>query len=361
MSRRIAFIDRDGTLIWEPGPDHPTPYQVGGLADLRLLPRNLSGLRRLHDAGFDLVMVTNQDGLGTDANPTETFEAVNAKLFEVLASEGLVFDAVLVCPHRPEDDCACRKPRTGLVDDLDFDPDGSIMIGDRESDLQFAEALGVRGYRITDYANWLALVDAALADTAGRTAFIERTTAETSIQLSLQLDGEGRYEGSVANGFLNHLLHLVARHSLIDLTVQAEGDDVDDHHLVEDVGLVLGQALREALRERRGIRRYGDALVPMDEVLCAAAIDLGGRFAFETDYTPERDMVGALSTEMVPHFFQSLAVEAKLALHLRLLAPGRNEHHRIEAMAKAFARALRAAAEPDSRAASSIPSTKGIL
>ncbi|MEM1042865.1 MAG: histidinol-phosphatase [Bacteroidota bacterium] len=360
MSRRIAFIDRDGTLVWEPGPDHPTPYQVGGLGDLRLLPRTISGLRRLTDAGFELVMVTNQDGLGTDANPTATFEAVNAKLFEILASEGVAFGETLVCSHHPEDGCACRKPRTGLVEGIAYNAE-SIMVGDRESDVQFADALGLRGYRVTDYPDWLALAEAVVADVLGRSASVERATAETRIRLSLRLDGTGQYEGAVPNGFLNHMLHLLAKHSLTDLTVEAEGDDVDDHHLVEDVGLVLGQALRDALGERRGIRRYGDALVPMDEVLCAAAVDLGGRFAFETDYAPEREMVGALSTEMVPHFFQSLAVEAKLALHLRLLAPGRNEHHRIEAMTKAFARALRAAAETDPRAASSIPSTKGSL
>ncbi|NNF58095.1 MAG: histidinol-phosphatase [Rhodothermaceae bacterium] len=358
---RTAFLDRDGTLIWEPGPDHATPYQVSSLDDLRLLPRVLSGLRTLADAGFGLVMVTNQDGLGTEANPTETFEAVNAKLFETLASEGLAFADVRVCPHLPEDDCACRKPRTGMIDGLAYNPAASVMVGDRDSDLAFAENLGVAGYRVTDYPDWAALAAAIVADTLGRTATVTRRTAETQITLTLALDGEGRYEGSVEHGFLSHLLHLFAAHSRMDLTIEATGDGVDDHHLIEDVGLVLGQALREALGDKRGLRRYGDALVPMDEVLCAAAVDLSGRFAFETDYAPVRDMVGELSTEMVPHLFHSLAVEAKMALHLRLLNPGRNEHHRIEAMTKAFARALRVAVEADPRAAGTVPSTKGSL
>jgi imidazoleglycerol-phosphate dehydratase / histidinol-phosphatase len=359
---RTAFLDRDGTLIWEPGPDHDPPFQVDGLDDLRLLPRVLTGLGRLADAGFRLVLVTNQDGLGSDAYPQATFDAVQTKLEEILASEGLAFDAVLVCPHRPEDGCACRKPKTGLLDGLGYDPEASVVVGDRETDLGLAHALGLRGYRVGDYPDFSALAEAILADTGGRSATVERTTGETSVRLTLRLDGSGRYEGEVANGFLQHLLHLLAAHSLMDLTIQAEGDtDVDDHHLVEDVGLVLGDALNGALGGRRGIRRYGDALVPMDEVLVAAAVDLGGRFAFETDYAPVRERVGALSTEMVPHFFQSLAVRAEMALHLRLLNPGRNEHHRIEGMIKAFARALRAAVERDPRAASSIPSTKGVL
>lgn len=360
--RKTAFLDRDGTLIWEPGADHVVPYQINGLDDLRLLPRVLTGLRRLADAGFRLVLVTNQDGLGSDVYPQATFDAVQTKLEEILASEGLAFDAVLVCPHRPEDGCDCRKPQTGLLDGLDFDPERSVVVGDRDSDLGLAENLGIRGYRVGDYPDLAALADAVIAETSGRSATVVRTTGETSVRLTLRLDGSGRYDGDVANGFLGHLLHLFAAHGLFDLSISADGDThVDDHHLIEDVGLVLGDALRQALGDRRGIRRYGDALVPMDEVLVAAAVDLGGRFAFGTDYAPERERVGDFSTEMVPHFFQSLAVRAGLALHLRLLDPGRNEHHRIEGMIKAFARALRAAAERDDRAPSAVPSTKGSL
>lgn len=215
---RIAFIDRDGTLIWEPGPDHSTPFFVSSLEDLRLLPRVISGLGALVDAGFSLVMVTNQDGLGTDANSTETFEAVNAKLFEILAGEGIRFAEVRVCPHMPDEDCSCRKPRTGLVDGIDFDPATSVVIGDRESDLQLAEHLGARGYRVTDYSDWVELADAVVAEVARRTASIERVTGETDVRLTLFLDGQGRYEGTVANGFLNHMLHLFAAHSWMDLT-----------------------------------------------------------------------------------------------------------------------------------------------
>jgi len=195
-----------------------------------------------------------------------------------------------------------------------------------------------------------------------RIASVTRQTNETQIGLNLNLDGQGAFSCDVEAGFLKHMLHLLALHASIDLDLKATGDlDVDDHHLVEDVGLVLGQALREALGDKAGIERYGSSLLPMDEVLVAVALDLSGRFTFCSDYVPQQEKVGDLSTEMVSHFFRSLAVEARANLHFRFLNPGENEHHRIEAMFKGFARALRQAVTLNARSGSSVPSTKGSL
>ncbi len=195
-----------------------------------------------------------------------------------------------------------------------------------------------------------------------RIASVTRQTNETQIGLNLNLDGQGAFSCDVEVGFFKHMLHLLALHASIDLDLKATGDlDVDDHHLVEDVGLVLGQALREALGDKAGIERYGSSLLPMDEVLVAVALDLSGRFTFCSDYVPQQEKVGDLSTEMVSHFFRSLAVEARANLHFRFLNPGENEHHRIEAMFKGFARALRQAVTLNARSGSSVPSTKGSL
>ena len=195
-----------------------------------------------------------------------------------------------------------------------------------------------------------------------RIASVARETNETQIGLDLNLDGQGDFSCDVKVGFFKHMLYLLALHASIDIDLKATGDlEVDDHHLVEDVGLVLGQALRQALGDKIGIERYGSSLLPMDEVLIAVALDLGGRFTFCSDYVPQREKVGDLSTEMVPHFFRSLAVEARANLHFRLLNPGENEHHRIEAMFKGFARALRQAVALNIRSEGSVPSTKGSL
>ncbi|MFZ0430329.1 MAG: imidazoleglycerol-phosphate dehydratase HisB [Acidobacteriota bacterium] len=201
-----------------------------------------------------------------------------------------------------------------------------------------------------------------MAQMKARKAKIRRKTAETSIEVELNLDGSGKAKAASGVGFLDHMLELLSRHSRIDLNVSAAGDlDVDEHHLVEDVGIVLGQALAEALGAKQGIERYGSSLLPMDEVLVAVALDLSGRFAFLCDYRPQRETVGDLPTELVPHFLRSLAVEARMALHVRMLEPGENEHHRIEAIFKGLARALREAVRIDPTAEDAIPSTKGRL
>jgi imidazoleglycerol-phosphate dehydratase len=201
-----------------------------------------------------------------------------------------------------------------------------------------------------------------MAQMKARKAKIRRKTAETSIEVELNLDGSGKAKAASGVGFLDHMLELLSRHSRIDLNVSAAGDlDVDEHHLVEDVGIVLGQALAEALGAKQGIERYGSSLLPMDEVLVAVALDLSGRFAFVSDYRPQRETVGDLPTELVPHFLRSLAVEARMSLHVRMLEPGENEHHRIEAIFKGLARALREAVRIDPTAEDAIPSTKGRL
>lgn len=195
-----------------------------------------------------------------------------------------------------------------------------------------------------------------------RIGFVKRKTAETQIEVRLNLDGKGQSQLSTGLGFLEHMLELLARHARVDLEISAAGDlQVDDHHLTEDLGMVLGQALHEALGEKKGIERYGSTLLPMDEVLVAVAVDLGGRFAFSCDYNPQRERMGDLSTELVPHFFRALAVEGRMNLHFKFLNHGENEHHRIEAMFKGFARALRAAVRMNPEAAGEVPSTKGKL
>lgn len=196
----------------------------------------------------------------------------------------------------------------------------------------------------------------------GRSAEVRRKTGETEIILRIDLDGKGQHRIQIGLGFLSHMLELLARHGMVDLSIRASGDlSVDDHHLTEDLGIALGQAIRQALGEKRGIRRYGSLLLPMDEVLAAVAIDLSGRFAYRSDYQPVRENVGDLSTELVNHFFYSLACQATMNLHFRLLRPGENEHHRIEALFKGFARALRQAVEIDPRGEGEIPSSKGVL
>ena len=356
-----AFLDRDGTLIVEPGADADPPFQVTP-DDVRPVPGVIAALLRFQAAGLRLVVVTNQDGLGTDANPQDTFDDVEQRLAEWLGAAGVTLDRVLVCPHAPADGCDCRKPGTALVDGLDFDAGASFMVGDRDTDLAFADALGVPGYRIgPDGWNDVAAEALAALPTARR-ARVERRTAETQIELTLDLDGTGRMTGGTGIGFFDHLLTLIAAHARLDLRLDVTGDlHVDDHHTVEDVGLALGDALDRALGDRGGIARYGSASIPMDEVLCLAAVDLGGRFAFETDFAPQRDALGGLSLENVAHFFESMCGRGRLALHLRLLEPGRNEHHRVEAMAKAFAHALRAATRVDATLGGSPLSTKGTL
>lgn len=356
--RPTLFIDRDGTLIEEPADE-----QVDSYEKFRLLPGVIPALLTLRAAGYRLVMVSNQDGLGTESFPSETFEGPQSLLLQVLGSQGIDFDAVLICPHRPADACACRKPGTALVDEharqRPFEPARSYVIGDRDTDFELARNLGIEALRIdptrgVDFS-WPAVV-ACLTAAAGRRAKVSRSTRETQIEVVVDLDSEGQASISTGLGFFDHMLEQVARHGGFELKLTCKGDlAVDEHHTVEDCALALGQALREALGDKRGIGRYGFVL-PMDEAQAQVAIDLSGRpFArFEGRFGRER--VGELPTELVPHFFRSLGETLGAAIHVKV--EGDNTHHMVEACFKAVGRALRQAIRVEG---SVLPSSKGVL
>jgi len=345
---KTAFIDRDGVLIYEP----LDTQQIDSLEKLKILPGVIAGLLNLKQAGYSLVMISNQNGAGTPNFPTEDFEAPQQALLAQLKTAGIKFEEIFICKHLPSDNCPCRKPKTGLVDTFitQVDRKNSIMIGDRESDMEFARNIGVRGIKVQTNTLF------------PRFAYIKRETTETQIELELNLDGTGEYEIKTPIGFFNHMLELFSKHSLIDLRITAIGDtDKDDHHTIEDVGIALGQAIAKAVGTKQGICRYGAQTLPMDEVLCLSAVDLSGRFSFETNYEAKREMVNDFPTEMLFHFFQSIAINAMMNIHIQFLNSGKNEHHRLEAAFKSFGRALRQATEYDPRTRNSLPSTKGTL
>lgn len=352
--RRILFVDRDGTLIEEP-PDE----QVDSLEKFRLVAGVVPALLRLRDAGYEFVMVTNQDGLGTPAFPRERFDPPQRLLLQVLASQGIELADVHVDAHFPHDPAPTRKPGIGMLlpylqaGTLDFAR--SAVVGDRETDLQLARNLGVRGFRLGEAGlGWDGIAHALAAQP--RTARIERRTGETRVRVCVDLDREGRGEIATGIGFLDHMIEQLARHGGFALDLVCAGDThVDEHHTVEDSALALGEALAAALGDKRGIGRYGFAL-PMDESRAEALVDLCGRpyFVFEGAFPRER--VGDLPTELVSHFFRSLATTLGATLHLRVA--GENAHHMVEACFKATARALRPALR---REGSIVPSTKGAL
>lgn len=350
---KILFVDRDGTLIAEP-PDE----QIDSYAKFRLVPGAISALRRLIDAGYALVMVSNQDGLGTPSFPEADFAGPQQLLLDILASEGIGFREVLIDPHRPADNAPTRKPGTGMVRHYlvhgALDRARSAVIGDRETDLEFARNIGIRGLRLGTDGDWPAIARALLD--APRTARVERTTRETRIVVAIDLDGTARPEVATGIGFLDHMIEQLGVHGGFALRLACHGDlHIDEHHTVEDCALALGQALREALGDRRGIGRYGFTL-PMDESLAEAAIDLSGRPYFVFDGRFPREAVGTLPTELVPHFFRSLADALGATVHLRV--HGENTHHMIEACFKAVGRALRPALR---RGTGDVPSSKGVL
>ncbi len=352
---RILFVDRDGTLIVEP-PDE----QIDRFEKFRLLPGVISGLKRLVGAGYELVMVSNQDGLGTDRFPTADFEGPQKLLLDILASEGIVFREVLIDPHFPGDGAETRKPGTGMVRHYlranAIDTEASAVIGDRETDLELARNMGIAGHRIGPELDWSTLVGQLLA--RDRTATIERRTNETSIRVSVDLDREARPQVATGIGFFDHMVEQLGVHGGFALTLGCDGDlHIDEHHTVEDCALALGQALRKALGDRRGIGRYG-FLLPMDESLAQVALDLSGRSHFVFDGRFNREAVGGLPTELVPHFFRSLSDALAATLHLSVT--GDNAHHMVEACFKAVGRCLRQAMARDD-AAAGIPSSKGSL
>lgn len=356
MNRRTLFIDRDGTLIEE-----PSDFQVDRIDKLRLVPGVMHALKRLQEAGYRLVMVSNQDGLGSDNYPQSAFDEVQDFVEQLFASQGIVFDDVRICPHVDRDGCECRKPRVGLLLDYlrdGFDYERSAVIGDRDTDIELAKRLGVRGFKLRGFEGeglrWNDVADELL--TQPRRATVERNTRETCIRAEVNLDNDSVQTISTGLGFFDHMLESFARHGGFSLRLECSGDlHVDEHHTVEDCALVLGDALNRALGERRGIGRFGFSL-PMDDASASALIDLGGRPYFLFDGQLPRAEIGGISTEMLPHFFRSLAETLRMNLHLSVT--GDNTHHMIEACFKTTARALRQAFAKDGN---TIPSTKGSL
>lgn len=345
---KIAFLDRDGVLIFEP----PDTKQIDSIDKLKILPGVIGGLKKLRDSGYKFVMVSNQDGVGTKSFPKKDFEKPQNEFLRLLKLEGLEFYKIFICPHKKEGNCSCRKPKIGLLkawlksEKIDFEK--SFMIGDLETDMQFAENIGVRGIKM---------------ETNGifpRIAACTRKTNETNIFVLANLDGTGAYEIDTDLNFFNHMLEQLSKHSLIDLCIKANGDlKVDGHHTIEDIAIALGKALANALGEKRSIKRYG-FLMPMDDSLVEVAIDLSGRpyFVFNCEF--KREKVGDLPTEMIEHFFRTLSDSLMANIHINLKY-SRNEHHKIEAIFKAFAKALRMACENDVRAKNTLPTTKGII
>jgi len=352
---KVLFVDRDGTLIEEP-PDE----QVDAIEKIRFMPGVFDAMRQAQAAGFKLAMVTNQDGLGSSTFPQANFDVPHQFMMDAFSSQGIEFDAVFVCPHRKTDGCDCRKPKIKLVEqyvrDQGVDLAASAMIGDRDTDLEFATNLGVRGLRVRRHGDAAETWPAILRALTERRSTVKRKTKETDIDVQVNLDDTGPISIVTGIGFFDHMLEQLAKHGGFSLRLNCKGDlDIDEHHTVEDVALAVGEALRNALGNKLGIARYGFVL-PMDEAQVRVAIDLSGRAygVFEGKFS--REAVGGLPTELVPHFFRSLAESLKAAVHVTVT--GENTHHMIEACFKGTGRALRQAFR---REGEELPTTKGVL
>jgi imidazoleglycerol-phosphate dehydratase/histidinol-phosphatase len=354
MSRKILFVDRDGCLIEE-----PADQQIDSYEKFALLPGVIAALQRMVGAGYELVMVTNQDGLGTASFPEAQFQGPHDLLLRLLASQGIVFHEVLIDRSFAHEGRDTRKPGVGMMRhylaDDSWSRAASAMIGDRETDLLFAANLGVRGLRVGPAGVGWDQVAHQLLD-APRTATVTRNTKETRITVSVDLDRVAEPKAHTGLGFFDHMLEQIGKHGGFALELRCDGDiGIDEHHTIEDCALALGQALRQALGDKRGIGRYGFTL-PMDESAASAKLDLSGRpyFVFEGSFPRER--VGEVPTELVGHFFRSLC--ETLGANLHLSVSGDNAHHMVEACFKVTARALRQAIV---RVGSELPSTKGAL
>lgn len=353
--KRVLFIDRDGTIIEEPADE-----QIDSFEKLRFLPGVLTQLpliRRMTD--YELVLVSNQDGLGTASFPEETFWPVHRFVLQTLESVGVSFDDVRIDCSVEEEHRSTRKPGTGMLSRYmqgQYDLANSYVIGDRHSDEELARNLGTRSLRIGGNMDWFRVADTVIA--GERCAEIHRQTRETDVYVRMNLNGSGDSRISTGLGFFDHMLEQIARHGAIDLEVQVVGDlNVDEHHTIEDTGIVFGECIAEALGDKRGIARYGFCL-PMDDCLCQVALDFGGRPWLVWNAEFKRERIGDVPTEMFFHFFKSLSDSARMNLNVK--AEGNNEHHKIEGIFKAFARALRMAIHRDPTDGK-LPSSKGLL
>ncbi len=368
--KKVLFIDRDGTLIWEP----PVTFQIDGFDKFKFLPGVITWLGKIaRELDYELVMVTNQDGLGTDSYPEDTFWPVHNFMMQTLESEGIVFSEVCIDRSFESENKPTRKPNTGLLTKYlkgDYDLKNSLVIGDRLTDVKLAKNLGSKAILIKNYDKpdgWeeqIALVTTTWEEiykflkAPDRKIKHTRKTKETAIQVELNLDGNGKAEVSTGIAFFDHMLDQIAKHGNIDLTIQAKGDlHIDEHHTIEDVGIALGEAFLKALGDKRGIERYGFCL-PMDDCLAQVALDFGGRnwIVWEAEF--RREKIGEMPTEMFFHFFKSFSDASKSNLNIK--AEGQNEHHKIEAIFKAFAKAIKLAIKRDINNMT-LPSTKGML
>jgi imidazoleglycerol-phosphate dehydratase/histidinol-phosphatase len=373
--KKVLFIDRDGTLIVEPKND----MQIDSLEKLEFIPgvfRNLYHIQKYLE--FELVIVSNQDGLGTSLFPEETFWPAQQMMLKTFENEGVVFKNIHIDPSMPEENSPNRKPQTGMLKSYfsgEYDLGGSFVIGDRATDIELAKNLGAKGIFFADETRKGELVAKNLDQSCAlitnnwdnifsylsngeRSATITRKTSETDILVNLKLDGSGKCEISTGLGFFDHMLEQIGRHSGCDLTIKVKGDlAVDEHHTIEDTGIALGEAIRKALGDKRGIERYGFCL-PMDDCLAQVALDFGGRSWLVWSAEFLRESIGDMPTEMFFHFFKSLSDSALMNLNIK--AEGTNEHHKIEGIFKAFARALKMAIRKDPFV-QSLPSTKGVL
>ena len=386
--KKCLFIDRDGTLVVEP----PITEQIDTFEQVEFLPRviqNLAFIRQKLD--YDLILVSNQDGLGTADYPRERFEPINDLIFRVFHTEGVDFDEMYFDEHMPEDEHPNRKPGTGMLSKFiegngtEYDLAHSYVIGDRLTDIRLARNLGCQGILLAqngtpeECREWLQEAELGLPGQEGsscaliaegwdqiatflfageRRASVTRTTKETDIHISLDLDGSGRTSISTGLGFFDHMLEQIGKHSGMDLMINVKGDlNVDEHHTIEDTGIALGECIAKALGDKRGIGRYGFCL-PMDDCLCQVALDFGGRPWLVWDAEFHREKVGDMPTEMFLHFFKSFSDAARINLNIK--AEGENEHHKIEGIFKALARSLRMAIQRDIHHFE-LPSSKGVL
>lgn len=356
MKTRILFIDRDGTILREPEDE-----QVDSYEKFRFVPGAISALSFLaKHTDYRLVMVSNQDGLGTDSYPEADFWPTHNLMLDILHGEGVDFEAQHIDRSFPKDHLPTRKPGTAMLkaymDDPDVDMAHSYVIGDRSTDAQLAENLGCKSLILGEGMDWPRMAEILFA--GDRTATVTRTTHETDITVSIGLDGNGRGDIDTGIGFFDHMLEQIARHGNIDLAIRCQGDlHVDEHHTIEDTALALGECLAMALGDKRGIERYGYSL-PMDDCLCMVSLDFGGRPWLVWDAEFHRENIGGMPTEMFLHFFKSLSDAARMNLNIR--AEGTNEHHKIEGIFKALARAFKMAVRRDIEHFN-LPSSKGVL